>query len=287
MPLIERVPTVGAMVILATMACTPDAGRPAGAGATSSEAAVDIGVLPLEVRRIGTGAPLVVFEAGFINSAGAMRALQDKVGTLTSTLAYSRAGLGASAPGPEPRAASQIANELARLLDTLGVAQPVIIVGHSAGGVFARVFAHRFPSRVAGLVLVDPATEEHWEFVRTSNPARWDDFEREVRKEFGVPPPGWTGQWRALPVTIREAAASFPLPEVPVRVLSALQPLPGDFALDSAMIGHWVGAHERLVARVPGATHIKIETTDHMGILDRDELLRSIRDLIERSRARL
>jgi hypothetical protein len=137
---------------------------------------------------------------------------------------------------------------------------------------------------VAGLVLVDPANEEHWEFGRTSDPERWDRVEAEVRKDFGVPPPGWSGQWRALPTTIREATASFPLPAVPVSVLSALQPLQGDFLLNSTMTEHWLGTHERLVARIAGATHIRVEKVDHLGILAHEELLRAIRDVIQRAR---
>jgi pimeloyl-ACP methyl ester carboxylesterase len=31
-----------------------------------------------------------------------------------------------------------------------------VLVGHSLGGIHAQVFAHRYPDRVAGLVLVDP-----------------------------------------------------------------------------------------------------------------------------------
>jgi pimeloyl-ACP methyl ester carboxylesterase len=231
--------------------------------------------------------PPVVFEAGFIAGVSAVQSLQDEVGKSTSTLAYSRAGLGTSDVGPEPRTARQISDDLARLLDALRIGQPAIIVGHSFGGFVARVFAHRFPGRVAGLVLIDPATEEHYEFVRASDPTRWDNFHAEVRQQYGPPPPGWVGQWNALPTSIREAQESFPLPAVPVRVLSALQPTRDEWLVqDAGMISRWVGAHEKLVASLPGATHAKIDSTDHGGILRREELLRTILELVERSRGR-
>ncbi|HVH72990.1 MAG TPA: alpha/beta fold hydrolase, partial [Candidatus Dormibacteraeota bacterium] len=37
---------------------------------------------------------------------------------------------------------------------------PYILVGHSIGGSFARIYAGRFPGEVAGLVLVDSANPD-------------------------------------------------------------------------------------------------------------------------------
>ena len=44
----------------------------------------------------------------------------------------------------------------------LGIAGPVILVGHSMGGVYARAFAARHLDRVAGMVLVDSSHEGQW-----------------------------------------------------------------------------------------------------------------------------
>jgi pimeloyl-ACP methyl ester carboxylesterase len=62
---------------------------------------------------------------------------------------------GASAP----RSVSGILDDLEGLLRTLDLEPPYVFVGHSWGGVIARLFAHMHPSEVVGLVLVD-ATHE-------------------------------------------------------------------------------------------------------------------------------
>jgi pimeloyl-ACP methyl ester carboxylesterase len=48
------------------------------------------------------------------------------------------------------------------MLDRAGVPPPWVIVGHSFGGLVARIFAGRHLADLAGLVLVDPAHPEDW-----------------------------------------------------------------------------------------------------------------------------
>jgi pimeloyl-ACP methyl ester carboxylesterase len=73
---------------------------------------------------------------------------------------YDRAGTGYSDPGPSPRTARRIGQELAQLLDRTGISGPLVLVGASIGGLFVRVFASEHGERVAGLVLVDASHED-------------------------------------------------------------------------------------------------------------------------------
>ncbi|MCL4529671.1 MAG: alpha/beta hydrolase [Chloroflexi bacterium] len=41
-------------------------------------------------------------------------------------------------------------------IESLGLEQPTVLIGHSLGGYFALEYARRFPSRTRGLILVDP-----------------------------------------------------------------------------------------------------------------------------------
>lgn len=78
----------------------------------------------------------------------------------TTVVTYDRPGTG-DAPGrsaPNPALPySAFARELADLLDQRGVTQPAVIVGHSFGGLIARMYTALHPDRIAGLVFVDPS----------------------------------------------------------------------------------------------------------------------------------
>jgi pimeloyl-ACP methyl ester carboxylesterase len=54
----------------------------------------------------------------------------------------------------------QEAHELRVLLERAGVRGPYVLVGHSFGGLIARVFAERYARDVAGMVLVDATSED-------------------------------------------------------------------------------------------------------------------------------
>jgi len=75
-------------------------------------------------------------------------------------LVHDRAGLGASDQDPEPRTAGRIADDLRAVLEQSGLASPYVLVGHSWGGLVARLMAHQTPDQVAGIVLVDATHED-------------------------------------------------------------------------------------------------------------------------------
>lgn len=83
--------------------------------------------------------------------------VQPEVAKFTRVCAYDRAGRGWSELGPEPRDAERIAGELHTLLRNAGVPGPYVMVGHSAGGLFVRQYAQRYPNEVVGMVLLDAA----------------------------------------------------------------------------------------------------------------------------------
>ena len=123
---------------------------------------VDVGGHRLHVLDSGKGHPTVVFEAGLPGSVLSWHQVQQELARLVRVVSYDRAGLGWSDPGPEPRTAERIVEELRLLLDRAGVPGPYILVGHSFGGLTTRLFAARYPDEVAGLVLVDPVGPGEW-----------------------------------------------------------------------------------------------------------------------------
>jgi pimeloyl-ACP methyl ester carboxylesterase len=121
---------------------------------------VDIGGYRLHLWCTGDGAPAVILDTGLGGSSASWGFVQPDVARFTRVCSYDRAGMGYSDPGPTPRTARRIANELAELLVRSGIGGPVVLVGASIAGLNVRVFASDHPERVAGLVLVDASHED-------------------------------------------------------------------------------------------------------------------------------
>jgi pimeloyl-ACP methyl ester carboxylesterase len=247
-------------------------------GDAASPQLVQVGNLRIETKVEGAGNPAVILESGFTGGLFPWGPIQSAVAKQTLVLSYERAGLGRSEPGPNPRTAEQIARELHALLAAKAIAPPYILVGHSAGGLFVRVFAHLYPKEIAGLVLVDPATEEDYERIQ-------HDKSVEDLQKMGMPS-GAVEQWRALPETIDQARHSWPLPKVPVVVFTSGKPL-GTWPLATTEdMQQWLDSHNKLVARIRTPKHIVIQSADHLSILKEDVVLEQILEMVRRVRAK-
>lgn len=113
----------------------------------------------INLRCSGSGGPTVLLEAGFGATSAAWRKVAPDLSRTTRVCAYDRAGYGFSDPGPLPRDGADIARDLDQALTGARIAGPFVVVGHSAGGLYARLFAARRPNDVKGLVLLDPTVE--------------------------------------------------------------------------------------------------------------------------------
>jgi pimeloyl-ACP methyl ester carboxylesterase len=128
---------------------------------------IDIGGRELHADVRGEGGPVVVLEAGIAASSISWALVQDRVAAFTTVVSYDRAGFGWSSAAPHRATALAAAQELALLLEHLELPPPFILVGHSFGGLIARVFQQTFPERVGGLALLDPVSRTEW---RRPNP---------------------------------------------------------------------------------------------------------------------
>ena len=123
---------------------------------------VDVGGHRLHLVRAGHGSPAVIFDAALGASSISWSFVLPEVARVTEACAYDRAGMGWSDAGPLPRTAGRIERELHELLVRGRVPPPYVLVGHSFGGLVARLFAARHRDDTAGLVLIEPAQPEDW-----------------------------------------------------------------------------------------------------------------------------
>ena len=142
----------------------------AGADSTGAPATTDPSARPgrlvrlpdgqrLDLRCTGRGEPTVLFEGGFAATSLAWYKVQPEVARRHRACSYDRAGYGFSDPGPSPRDGAATAKDLDDALRAAHITGPFVLVGHSAGGLYMRLFADRRPREIAGMVLLDPSIE--------------------------------------------------------------------------------------------------------------------------------
>lgn len=170
-----------------------------GSAYTTPHQRIDVGGgRRINLHCMGSGSPTVIFDSGLSDWSNTWALIQPAVAKSTRACSYDRPGMGYSDPAKEPRTPTAAIQDLKRLLDGAGIQEPVVLVGHSLAGFYAKLFAVTYPDRVAGLVLVDPSEERLWdrvgpslakrfgpELVRTAR-AEADDGIRELMAHFAT-----------------------------------------------------------------------------------------------------
>jgi pimeloyl-ACP methyl ester carboxylesterase len=274
---------------------------------------VAVGPRTLDIYCEGSGSPTIVYESGKQIPGFFWQPILHRTASFTRSCWYDRAGMGWSDPAPAPRTAMNIATDLHSLLQAAGERPPYVLVAHSLGGFYARVFNGLYRDDVAGLVLVDPASED----IATrmaSTPRRKPPLSpagmARVAKTLGffglsrlmgglMPPrpPSWTdADWRELnaleqqPKSIAansgegpyqelgdEARASGDFGSTPVLVLSAgHDALPPDARKEKLVI------HRELAAKSDNGRAVVIEHSGHFIPLEfPDTVVWAVRSVID------
>ncbi len=210
----------------------------------------------------------VVMECGLDDggSSGAWGSVPSGVAKFTEACFYDRAGLGKSAPGPEPRTSTRIANDLHSLLQQAGCQAPYILVGHSFGGLHLRRFVDLYPEEVAGLVLVDPTPRE-----LMVEPLKPEQIER--LKAVGAPPGLIAEADGGVAASLSEWANLKPLPDVPVVVITSSPPKADASDLDKQRYESLAACHQGLVDMVSDGVHLTAAKAGHYIQLDEPSLV--------------
>ncbi|PGO30113.1 alpha/beta hydrolase [Bacillus cereus] len=107
--------------------------------------------------------PVIIMEAGYGDYSEAWDRIAEGLTEYGTVLTYDRAGLGKSENSSKLRISSEMVKDLRDCLKQLHLSPPYIFVGHSFGGINARLFTTFYPDGMLGIVLVDSTPENYKE----------------------------------------------------------------------------------------------------------------------------
>ena len=251
---------------------------------------VDVGGRRLYVQCSGSGSPTVVLVSGLAETSVYWGGwIAPAVAQNTTVCAYDRAGQGWSDPPASPQDGAAVATDLHTLLVNAQIPGPYVLVGHSTGGAYARVFAARYPDQVAGMVFLDSQPNEaftglpdfpsQYSTLRRASAlfpslARLGVF-RLVNQFASDPLPVPTrdeeraavstaslnriqrDEFAELPMTLKEAAALTTLGGQPLIVITAGK---------GAQAG-WLPLQDKMTGLSTNSDHRVLPDTDHPGVV--------------------
>ncbi len=121
---------------------------------------VDIENTILEVCTQGECEQVVVIETGLGTLFYDWYHIAEEISEKARVILYHREGYGNSSIGEEKCTTRRVAENLKSLISKKGINEPVILVGHSFGGMCVLHFAKLYPELVKALVLVDSSPVE-------------------------------------------------------------------------------------------------------------------------------
>jgi pimeloyl-ACP methyl ester carboxylesterase len=167
-------------------------------------------------------------------------------------------------------------DDLHALLAAAKIAEPIVIVGHSAGGLAARLFASTYPDEVAGMVLVDALSEGLRKYM---TPEQWVIQKPLLRGDIDAsiaeyPPLEWVDP----DTSFDQVEAAPALKQMPLIVISADEPIgptipglkaagvigqeiPDDFGYVTDAVH--VKSQADLAALIPGSVQISKTDSGH------------------------
>jgi pimeloyl-ACP methyl ester carboxylesterase len=264
----------------------PRAVAPAAAGGDFARRVQIRGGRRLYLECRGTGRPTVILVSGYGNGGDVWSMLDPGVrrppvlagmARYGRVCAYDRPNTilqpdrpGRSDPVPQPRTAADAVADLHALLRAARLRGPYVLVGHSLGGLFVRLYASTYPRQVAGLVLVDAT----YELLRKLfSPEQWTALARSTLEPVpGLDPPLELFDQDASFDQMLRAKGARPLrPTLPLVVLShGLPPtLPPDLVLppgypDAATLERASrAAQNELGGLLPYARHVIARRSGH------------------------
>jgi pimeloyl-ACP methyl ester carboxylesterase len=212
----------------------------------------------IEIYLSCSGGPgtTVVFEAAVGEDHTNWLPIAERLRDRAFVCTYDRAGVGRSTKPKPALGARAHAAQLHELLEVAGVPRPIILVGHSYGGLVAMIEAAEHPVDLAGLVLVDsshPGQDERMKSVLTSSQVK-------VMNEY-IDQLAEVADFHA---SLQEASAVYgSLPAIPLTVITAMKVErfdddPPDYPYEALKAG-WLDMQAEHARLRPDARHVKAD----------------------------
>jgi len=174
---------------------------------------------------------------------------------------YDRAGYGQSTIDTSRRNIDRLRRELETVILAHAGSKPVILVGHSLGGLVIRDYAIKSSSKVAALLFVDPSHEDYNQPDQLQEDQVFDAFFAAYGENFGG-----TKEARELIEDMAYIALQGSLPNVPTCVLTSMKSDAGNNsadAMNNKTRQDWYNAHETLKLGLTDFTHVQTLQSGH------------------------
>ncbi|KAA9022952.1 alpha/beta hydrolase [Niallia endozanthoxylica] len=136
----------------------------------------------VNIKGTKSSLPPVLIEPGTGNWSYDWSNIQEELSKHTIVITYDRAGYGWSDPPPNGFTLDMTINDVNHILESVEIDTPVILVGHSTGGIYSRLFADKYPDKVAGMVLVDARNEFFSEQAKKYNESFFETQDQKMNQ---------------------------------------------------------------------------------------------------------
>ncbi|AJY73665.1 alpha/beta fold hydrolase [Paenibacillus beijingensis] len=109
----------------------------------------------LQYNISGNGKPNIIFINGGSGPIEGWMNILPEISESSSVFSYNRFGVSGSDKPQEPKDGLTIVETLREALKIVGFEPPFLLVGHSLGGLYANLYARRYPNEVAGIVFLE------------------------------------------------------------------------------------------------------------------------------------
>ncbi len=232
----------------------------------------------LEYVLLGQDSLPVIFLNGFRMPLSSWVQVALPIAQKHQVLLYNRFGVEGSDKASLPQNGKQVVDDLQALCLALGLRTPMVLVGHSLGGLFAQLLVRSSPQQVAGLVLVDSPHPLEIAAQKNFAPPKWLMWLNRTIQVF---------ERRSDPFryseddTIQETVKFLEHPEfppLPLAVVSGTQKMP--FIPEQAFLLHQ--DHQlKLLELSPQCRHYRAEKSGHFPQITEPEVVqRAIFEII-------